>query len=223
MPGALVVFEGAEGVGKTTQMRRLVACLTALGVPHLAVREPGGTAVGDEIRRLLLDSTHGVAPRTEALLFMASRAQLVDEIVRPAIERGTFVIADRFFLSTYAYQVVGRGLEESEVRQANRFASDGVTPALTVLLDLPPGEGLDRAAARGGVDRMERSGGDFHTRVALAFREFASPAWQQAHPECGPIALVDASGSEEEVAARVWRVLHDRWPETFRASSDLIA
>ncbi len=215
MRGALIVFEGAEGVGKTTQMARLVARLRARGYSHLAVREPGGTSVGDEIRRVLLDPAQRIGPRTEALLFMSSRAQLVDDIVRPAIAEGRIVLADRFFLSTYAYQVEGRQLDETAIRATNSFATDGIVPDLTVLLDLPVGEGIARAAARGEHDRIERSGDAFHARVALAFRMFASPEWQNAHPECGPIQLIDASGNEESVSERVWEALESRFAETF--------
>jgi dTMP kinase len=213
--GALIVFEGAEGVGKTTQIALLVARLRELGIPHVAVREPGGTALGDEIRRLLLDPAERIGARAEALLFMASRAQLIDDVVRPALAAGRVVLADRFFLSTYAYQVEGRGLEERAIRATNDFATGGIVPDLTILLDLPVGEGLARAATRGGHDRMERSGDAFHTRVTLAFRDFATAGWQAAHPECGAIHLVDASGDPEEVATRVWRALASLRPETF--------
>ena len=146
---------------------------------------------------------------------MASRAQLVDDVVRPAIADGRVVLADRFFLSTYAYQVEGRQLDERSIRATNLFATDGVVPDLTILLDLPVGEGSVRAAARGEHDRIERSGDAFHTRVALAFRIFATPEWQVDHPECGPIHLVDASGDEEMVGERVWSALEARFPETF--------
>lgn len=215
--GALIVFEGAEGVGKTTQIARLAARLRELGIPHVAVREPGGTSLGDEIRRLLLDPAQRIGPRAEALLFMASRAQLIDDVVRPALDSGQVVLADRFFLSTYAYQVEGRLLDEGAIRTANDFATGSLVPDLTILLDLPLGEGLARAAARGGHDRMERTGDAFHTRVTLAFRGFAAADWQEAHPECGAIELVDASGDAEEVAARVWAALAARRPETFGA------
>jgi dTMP kinase len=136
----------------------------------------------------------------------------------PAIEDGQFVLADRFFLSTYAYQMAARGLDEAAIRITNQFATGGVVPDLTLLLDLPDGEGMMRAATRGDHDRIERAGDAFHTRVSLAFREFATPAWQLAHQECGPIALVSAEGSAEEVAERVWSELAKRWPETFSAS-----
>ena len=194
-----------------------MARLRKLGIPHVAVREPGGTALGDEIRRLLLDPAGRIGARAEALLFMASRAQLIDDVVRPALAAGHVVLADRFFLSTYAYQVEGRGLGEleAEIRATNDFATGGLVPDLTILLDLPLGVGLARAASRGGPDRMEQSGDAFHTRVTLAFRDFATAGWQAAHPECGAIHLVDASGDPEEVATRVWRALAALRPETF--------
>jgi dTMP kinase len=215
--GALIVLEGVEGAGKTTQLRRLEARLVAAGVSCLAVREPGGTPVGDAIRELLLDPAWRIEPRTEALLFMASRAQLVREVIRPALERGTFVISDRFFLSTYAYQIAGRGLPEDDVRRANALATGALVPDLTLLLDLPIEEGFRRAGKRGDPDRIERSGDAFHERVRSAFVQFATPSWQAAHPECGPIALVDASGLEDVVFGRIVDVLAARWPRTFAA------
>lgn len=224
--GRLLVLEGAEGVGKSTQLARLVERLARAGIAHLPVREPGGTAVGDEIRRLLLHAEHDIAPAAEALLFMASRAELVERVVRPALNAGRLVIADRFFLSTYAYQVAGRGLPEEAVRAANRFATGGLVPDLTLLLELPVEVGLGRAGARAsapgiaGLDRIEASGADFHRRVGSAFSAFASPSWQRAHPECGPIVAVDASGDADEVAARVWRAVEERWPETFRVPTE---
>lgn len=218
--GRLVVFEGAEGVGKTTQLRLLAAHLTRQGVAHLGVREPGQTAVGNEIRRMLLDPASDLAPRAEALLFMASRAQLVEHDVRPALARGAVVLADRFFLSTYAYQGAGRGLPLEALRAANAVATDGLVPDLTILLDFPTGEGLARAGARGEHDRIERSGAVFHERVAAAFALYATPGWQAGHPEVGPIVVVDARGSEGEVAARVMDVLAGRWPETFAPSTE---
>ena len=217
MPGALVVLEGAEGVGKTTQLHRLAERIRAMGRQVQVVREPGGTPLGDEIRRLLLDAPHEVTARAEALLFMASRAQLVDDVIVPRLRDGAVVLTDRFFLSTYAYQVAGRGLEEAAVRRANEFATNTLVPDLTLLLDLPVGEGTRRAAARGEPDRLERAAAEFHQRVALAFREFSSAQWQQQHPECGPIVLVDAAGTEAEVEARIDEALVRRLPETFGA------
>lgn len=217
MPGLLIVFEGSEGAGKSTQIRRLASALEGAGRPVTCVREPGGTALGEEVRRLLLDPATGVAvsPAAEALLFMASRAQLVATVVRPALARGDVVIVDRFFLSTYAYQVDGRGLDAALVRDANRLAVGGLVPDVTLLLRLPPEVGMARAAGRGGPDRMEQSGAAFHERVAAAFARFAEPAWQAEHPECGPIVALDASGDEGAVADRIGAALHQRWPETF--------
>ncbi|HEX4934756.1 MAG TPA: dTMP kinase, partial [Gemmatimonadaceae bacterium] len=151
--GALVVLEGAEGVGKTTQLRHLAERMRLAGVAHCTMREPGGTPVGDEIRRLLLDPAMHIVPRAEALLFMASRAQLVETVVRPAVARGEVVLLDRFFLSTYAYQIAGRGLDADGVRAANAFATVGMAPDVTLLLDLPDGEGFSRIAERGEHDR----------------------------------------------------------------------
>ena len=212
-PGRVIVFEGGEGSGKSTQLRRLSGVLGERGVAHTCLREPGGTPLGTEVRRMLLDRASDIEPRAEALLFMASRAQLVQREIRPALARGEVVLLDRFFLSTYAYQVAGHHLSEADVRSANRFATDGLVPDLTLLLRFPAHEGLARAAARPAAhDRMEAMGESFHARVAAALGTFAEPAWQAAHPECGPIVDVDASGPEADVAARVLAVVTHRWP-----------
>ena len=216
MPGGLVVLEGIEGVGKSTQLRHLAGWLEKNGAAVRTVREPGGTVAGDEIRRLLLDPASHLDGRTEALLFMASRAQLVTDVIRPALARGEFVLADRFFLSTYAYQVAGRGLPEEDVRRANALATGGLVPDLTLLLDLPSGAGLERAARRSAHDRIEQSGAAFYDRVRAAFVEFATPAWQQRHPEAGQVVLVDASGDEATVAGRIAAAVSQRWPQTAR-------
>jgi dTMP kinase len=214
--GALIVFEGGEGSGKSTQLRRVSATLARRNVPHLCLREPGGTPLGTEVRRLLLDRASDIAHRAEALLFMASRAQLVEREVRPALERGDVVLLDRFFLSTYAYQIAGHGLPEEEVRAANRFATAGLVPDLTLLLTFPVTEGLARAARRAtSHDRIEAMGEAFHRRVAAAFGTFADPSWQSDHPESGPIVAIDAEGREDEVVTRVAAALAARWPGIF--------
>jgi len=214
--GRLIVFEGGEGSGKSTQLRRLADSLAAAGVAHRCLREPGGTALGAEVRRMVLEREWDVEARAEALLFMASRAQLVAKEIRPALERGEIVLLDRFFLSTYAYQIGGRALPEAEVRAANSLATAGLTPDLTLLLSFPVAEGLTRAADRSAAhDRMEREGRVFHERVAAAFESFASPEWQRAHPECGPIVSIEGAGSERDVATRVREAIETRWPGTF--------
>jgi len=218
MAGRLIVLEGAEGAGKSTQLRLLAEWLGARGETVVAVREPGGTVIGDEIRRLLLDPETDVVPRAEALLFMASRAQLVEREIRPALAADATVLVDRFFLSTYAYQGVGRGIPEAELRAANAIATTGLVPDVTLLLRMPVAAGLARAARRGGHDRMERAELAFHERVARAFETFSSADWQAAHPECGPILLVDGEGSEADVFQRVQSALRGRWPGSFLPS-----
>jgi dTMP kinase len=214
--GRLVVFEGGEGSGKSTQVARLAATLAARGIAHRALREPGGTPLGTEIRQLLLHRDDEMEPRAEALLFMASRAELIAREISPALARGEIVLLDRFFLSTYAYQIAGRSLPEEEVREANRLATGGLVPDLTLLLVLPPEAGLARAAQRSStLDRIESTGSAFHRRVSDAFTRFAEPEWQRTHPECGPIVSVDANGSEAEVSRRVERTVAARWPGTF--------
>ena len=203
MRGCLVVFEGGEGAGKSTQLQRLSARLAHAGVHHAVHREPGGTLVGDRIREILLHSDLPLAPETEAALFVASRAQLVSAVVKPALAAGHHILLDRFLLSTYAYQIHGRGLPAREVRAANALATAGIVPDLTVLLRVPVTEGLARAQTRGAADRMERADRGFHDRVATAFDSFAMPAWQAEHPECGLIVAVDAVGTPEAVEQRV--------------------
>jgi dTMP kinase len=211
--GGLIVFEGIEGVGKSTQLQLLRAWLQRTNVVT-TVREPGGTPAGDEIRRLLLDPESQLDERTEALLFMASRAQVVASVIRPALDRGEFVLLDRFFLSTYAYQVAGRGLPEDDVRRANALATNGLVPDLTLLLDLQRAAALERAAKRSAHDRIERSGDAFYRRVRDAFVMFATNEWQQNHREAGPVVLIDASGEELAVAGRIAVAVHQRWPQT---------
>ncbi|MEA2706101.1 MAG: dTMP kinase [Gemmatimonadaceae bacterium] len=213
--GKLIVFEGAEGAGKTTQIRILADRLTKAGVSYASVREPGGTPVGDEIRDIVLHQDEELTAATEALLFMASRAELIARQIIPSLEKQDVVLVDRFFLSTYAYQIVGRGLPEPEVRAANRLATAGLVPDLTLLLDVHVSHGLDRADARGKRDRIERSGDDFHEKVGNAFRRFADPKWQRSHPECGPIRLIDGGGDQATVQQRVVSALMAAFPQPF--------
>jgi dTMP kinase len=201
--GKLIVFEGAEGAGKSTQIRLLLERLAGDGIVAAAFREPGGTPVGDAIRAIVLAREGEMSPATEALLFMASRAELVAREVKPALKKGSVVVLDRFFLSTYAYQIAGRGLPEADVRAANHLATGGLVPDITILLDISAKEGLARAERRGGRDRVEKAGDEFHQRVNEAFALFAGEKWQAAHPECGRIVRIDGTGDESSIAQRI--------------------
>lgn len=213
--GRLIVLEGPEGAGKTTQLRMLSDRLESAGHRVLALREPGGTPLGDSIRSILLDSVDEMTPAAEALLFMASRAEIVRLRIDPALRDGVVVLMDRFFLSTYAYQIAGRGLDETQIREANALATAGHVPDLTIVIDVPPGAGLARAEARGSKDRMERADDDFHSRVSGAFSLFATADWQRDHPECGLIVTVNGTNSPEMVQNDIVSVLAQNLPEDF--------
>ena len=186
--GRFVVLEGGDGVGKTTQLPRLVAALERQGHVVRAIREPGGTAAGDAIRALLLDPATALVPAAELLLFLAARAQ---------------VVADRFFVSTYAYQAAGHGLDLSQVRVATALATGGLVPDLTLVLRLDAAAAAARRTARGDADRMERHGAPFAARVAAAYEAALDPAWQARHPECGRLVGIDADAPAEVVTTRL--------------------
>lgn len=191
-PGRLIAFEGVEGSGKSTQLELL---RRALGGREVVVtREPGGTPAGERVRALLLDPGVELSPRAEALLFAAARAELVEAVIRPALERGAVVLCDRYLDSSLAYQGAARGLGQGPVEEVNRFATGGLLPDLVVLLDLDPASGLRRRA--GQLDRIEAQDLDFHRRVRQAFRDLAA-----ADPE--RFAVVDAAAPVPEVAAHV--------------------
>ena len=204
-----IVLEGIEGSGKSTHLRLLAKWLQALAIPHLTTREPGGTRVGEEIRQILL---HGrEMPATAELLLMnAARAVFVSEVVRPALQGGKVVLADRFALSSMAYQGYGRGLDIDQVRQICAFAADGIRPDLTVVLEIPQTTGEARRANRSGADRIERAGSDFHRRVTEAYRLLPST-------EPG-IERVSGVGGIKEVQERIRALLTERFPETFARS-----
>lgn len=213
--GLFLALEGGEGVGKTTQWEKLTAMLHALGHEVVPVREPGGTPAGDAIRKLLLDPQSQLSPESEALLFAASRAQLVREVIEPALAGGAIVLVDRFLLSTYAYQGAGRGLPLEALRAVNAVATGGRAPDLTLLLSVPLDVALARMQARGEADRLEREDTGFHTRVRDAFTAALEPAWQQQHPEIGPVVDVPAHVDPDAVTTRCLEILVKRWPERF--------
>lgn len=218
--GLFIVLEGVEGVGKTTQWARLRDRLQSLGQTVVAVREPGGPNVGEFIRRLVLSNDHTIPPTTEALLFAASRAEVTSTVIRPAIERGDTVLVDRFLLSTYAYQGGGRRIDSENLRSINAFATGGLVPDVTLLLSLPLDAALERAALRSVPDRIEREDRSFHQRVATTFHDATTSEWQAAHPDCGRIVQIDASGSADEVTERCISFLAQQWPSQLGALLD---
>jgi dTMP kinase len=192
-----IAFEGGEGAGKSTQVRSLTEWLTAEGHPARATREPGGTPSGQAIRGIVLDHAHtALSARAEALLYAADRAQHVHEVVRPALAAGDVVVTDRFIDSSLAYQGAGRTIPLDEVRTLSRWATDGLQPDLTVLLDLPPEEGLARARGRAAADRLESESLDFHQRVRQTFLALAEA-------DAGRYLVLDARRSPDELATEV--------------------
>lgn len=168
-----IVFEGLDGAGKSTLMARLKTELEKTLVPVILTREPGGTALGEEVRQILL-RTQGEAPveRAELLLYEAGRAQHVDQIIRPALDKNKWVLCDRFSASTVAFQVGGRGLSIEHVNYLNAYAENGITPHLYVLLDLSTAEAQKRMQGR-DLDRFEKEAQDFHERVRSSYLELA--------------------------------------------------
>jgi dTMP kinase len=199
--GLFIAFEGGDGAGKSTQAAAVQARLEALGRTVVRTREPGGTPVGEKLRALVLEHGHGdIDARTEALIFAASRAAHVRQVIVPALERGETVLCDRFIDSSVAYQGAGRGLGLDAVRDLNLWATDGILPDLTVLLDVDPERGRDRRAAGGAEDRMESEPDDFHSRIRAAFLELAA-----ARPEHYLVldAGQDRAGLTEAIMERI--------------------
>jgi dTMP kinase len=197
--GRFIAFEGGEGAGKSTQGRLLAEALRARGLEVVATREPGGTPGAEAIRNLLLSNDGpGWGPRAEALLFAAARADHVERLIRPALQRGAWVLCDRFVDSSRAYQGGGSGLSDDDVMALHAIGSEGLLPDLTILLTLDPAEAQARLALRDpdGADRIGGRSADYHARVAAAFRRFA-----EADPT--RFALIDASGSPQDVHARI--------------------
>lgn len=197
MKGALITFEGIEGCGKSTQTHLLSRHLEAEGHEIVKTREPGGTPIAEVIRKILLDPANdAMDPLTELLLYEAARAQHVNELIRPAIEAGAVVICDRFFDSTTAYQGAGRRLPEIDIEKLHQMATGGLSPDITILLDLPVEEGLKRAANATPLDRIEREAVEFHERVRQGFLSLA-----ERHSE--RVRTLDATGAPEEIAIAV--------------------
>ncbi len=194
--GVFVCFEGGEGAGKSTQSQVLASTLEAGGYPVLLTFEPGDTAVGKEVRRIVLDPATGeLSDRTEVLLYAADKAEHIDTVVHPALDRGEVVITDRYVDSLLAYQGAGRTLAAEEVERVARWATHDLRPHLTVVLDLDPEHGFGRFAER---DRIEGESPEFHRRVREAFLDLAA-----ADPD--HYLVLDARRPTDEIAASVWQ------------------
>ncbi len=203
-----LTFEGVDGSGKSTQLERLAAKLRAAGAGVEATREPGGTALGEAIRALVVGEAGGqLAPEAELALMCASRAQSVRERIRPALERGAWVLCDRFHDATEAYQGGGRGFDRAAIRALHAMLCGDLQPGLTLILDLDPALSLERAHRRAPATRFERESAAFFARVAAAYREIAAREPQRC-------LLVPAGGAEDEVAARIEQAVRARvgWP-----------
>jgi dTMP kinase len=202
-----ITFEGSEGSGKSTQVQRLAARLERSGVQYLVTREPGGTPIGESIRELLQFASHnsGMTPETELLLFEASRSQLVREIIKPALERGLCVIADRFFDSTIAYQGAARQLVRETVERLNAFAVGDCIPDVTFILDIDATSARSRMQEPRRQDRMEQEPEEFYERVREAYRELA------AH-EPKRIVLINGTQGAGDIENEIWQTLCSRFP-----------
>ena len=202
-----ITFEGSEGSGKSTQADRLAAHLQRCEIPYILTREPGGTPIGESIRDLLQFAPHNsnMTPETELLLFEASRSQLVREVIKPALERGTCVIADRFFDSTTVYQGAARKLDREIIDRLNAFAVGDCVPDITFVLN------VDAAAAESRMqrkprkaDRMEQQSAKFYQRVREGYRELATL-------EPKRIVMIDGSGEVDEIEKQIWKTLCSRF------------
>jgi len=202
-----ITFEGSEGSGKSTQVQRLAARLERSGVPYLVTREPGGTPIGETIRELLQFASHNssMTPEAELLLFEASRSQLVREIIKPALERGVCVIADRFFDSTTVYQGAARKLDRPMIEGLNAFAVGNCVPDVTLVLDIDAASAKSRMQKPRRPDRMEQQSPDFYERVREAYRELAAR-------EPNRVVLIDGSPDADEIENEIWKMLSSRFP-----------
>jgi len=207
MIGKLITLEGPEGSGKSTQAKVMIRHLAEHGIEAMYTREPGGTALGEEIRNILQHNQAGETPceRAELLLFEASRNQLVEKVIRPALEKGIWVICDRFIDSTTAYQGYGRGLPIDEVQAINSFAINWIAPDLTLLLDLEVETGFERIAQRflelgESADRFEKEERSFHERVRQGYLS-------QAETEPERFRIIDASQEPDTVSVNIWATI----------------
>lgn len=199
MAKSFIVFEGPEGAGKTTQIKRLVNRLSQSNISPIVTREPGGTPAADAIRSVILDPSLEINPLTEFLLYSASRAQHVDEVIKPALDAGRTIVCDRFFGASIAYQGYGRGLELSFINELSTRVTQDLKPDLVLLLDIDPELGLKRIAERGQKDRLELADISFHRRVREGFLSQAmeDSTWR----------VLNANQNEDRVAELIWEAV----------------
>lgn len=209
MSGKFITLEGPEGSGKSTQAKTLIRRLAGCGIEAVYTREPGGTAIGEAIRNILQHNEAGEAPceRTELLLFEASRNQLVEKVIRPHLEKGKWVICDRFIDSTTAYQGYGRGLPVEEIQAINRFSANGIVPDLTLLLDLDVATGFERITQRylalgESADRFEKEDRSFHERIREGYLKLAKEDPKR-------FRIINAAKKPAAVATAIWDTVND--------------
>lgn len=207
--GLFITFEGSEGCGKSTQIQRLSAKLESQNIPFIFTREPGGTPIGEKIRHLVQFSkaAEAMTPEAELLLFTASRAQLVREVIEPALASGKTVVADRFLDSTTVYQGVARQIDAATVKTINDFAVGGFMPDVTFVLDLDSEKARQRVLARpqpeGAVDRMEQQPPEFYEAVRAGYLKLAAA-------EPGRVRLIDSSRAISEIADEIWAQISEK-------------
>jgi dTMP kinase len=201
--GKLIAIEGLEGAGKSTALKTIVEVLTSLNIKTITTREPGGTAIGEQIRTIIKDPQYKevLDDRSELLLLYTARVQLIKQVIKPALAQGSWVIADRFELSTMAYQGGGRGMDKTIIQQLSAFCLQGFKPDLTLYLDISPEQGLQRVKMRGAFDRIELQAIDFFYRVHETYLQAV-----EASPNMLKIA---ADQSIDEVQLSIKKVLHD--------------
>lgn len=205
MQGKFITMEGGEGAGKSTMMQRVGGWLEAAGHRVVVTREPGGTDLAEKLREILLDRDNNMlSGQAELLLVFASRAQHLDELIRPALARGDWVLCDRFTDATWAYQGGGRGLPLDDIKTLEKLVHGDLSPDLTLLLDLPVEQGMRRAGERSEADRFEQESSTFFERVRNAYLERANSAR-------GRFAIVDASPGVDEVWAQIEEILSSRF------------
>jgi dTMP kinase len=199
-----ITIEGGEGAGKSTQIRHITEWLKSMGHEVICTRQPGGTVISEQIREILLNRDHHLqSPTTELLLAFAARAQVLDEVIRPALKAGKTIVCDRFTDATYAYQGGGRGIPADDIATLEKLVHGDLQADLTLLLDLPVEAGLRRAAGRGAPDRFETESLVFFERVRAVYLE-------RSRAEPGRFAVIDASGDENAVRAQIRQTLEAR-------------